>query len=149
MKNTTKLFFILLLSIEALFFITNTSFSQQTAEQLFEKALYLEEATGDLEQAIELFQQVLQAFPEYRKFAAKSLLHLGICYEKQGLKQARGTYQDVINKYPDQQGEVAMATERLNRLNKYAADINNKAEQHFKKGNELLKLWEYEAAIKD
>jgi tetratricopeptide (TPR) repeat protein len=94
MKHTTKPFFILLLSIAALFFITNTSLSQQTAEQLFEKALYMEEATGELEQAIDLFQQILEEFPDNREFAAKSLLHLGICYEKQGLKQARGTYQD-------------------------------------------------------
>ena len=116
MKNTSKPIFILLLSIAALLFITNSSLSQQTAEQLFEKALYLEEATGELEQAIELFLQILEEFPDNREFAAKSLLHLGISYEKQGLKQARGTYQDVINKYPDRQGEVAMAKERLNRL---------------------------------
>jgi len=116
MKNAKKPIFILLLSIAALFFIINTSFSQQTAEQLFEKALYMEEAAGDLEQAIDLFQQILEDFPDNREFAAKSLLHLGICYEKQGLKKARGTYQDVINKYPDRQGEVALAKERLNRL---------------------------------
>ena len=116
MKNTSKPIFILLLSIAALLFITNFSLSQQTAEQLFEKALYLEEATGELEQAIELFLQILEEFPDNREFAAKSLLHLGICYEKQGLKQARTTYQDVINKYPDRQGEVALAKERLNRL---------------------------------
>ena len=83
MKNTTKPFFILLLSIAVLFIITNTSLSQQTAEQLFEKALYMEEATGDLEQAIDLFQQILEEFPDNREVAAKSLLHLGICYEKQ------------------------------------------------------------------
>ena len=116
MKNTKKLISILLLSIVGLFFITNTSLSQQTAGQLFEKALYMEEATGELQQAIDLYQQILKEFPENREIAAKSLLHLGICYEKLGLKQARGTYQDVINKYPDQQGEVAMAKERLNRL---------------------------------
>ena len=63
MKNTTKPFFILLLSIAALFFITNTSLSQQTAEQLFEKALYMEEATGDLEQAIADFEWCFELAP--------------------------------------------------------------------------------------
>jgi Tol biopolymer transport system component len=116
MNNKTKPIFILFLSMAVLFFIPNASLSQQTAEQLFEKALYMEEATGELEQAIGLFQQILEEFPANREFAAKSLLHLGICYEKQGLKQARGTYQDVINKYPDQQGEVTLAKERLKRL---------------------------------
>ncbi len=94
----------------------NIASSQETAGQLFEKALYLEEGKGELQPAIELYQQILDQYPEDREVAAKSLLHLGICYEKLGLKQARGTYQDVINKYPDQQGEVAMAKERLNRL---------------------------------
>lgn len=116
MKNTTKPIVIFILSIAVIFCITNTSFSQQTAGQLFEKAIYMEEATGDLDKAIDLFQQILEEFPDNRELAAKSTLHLGICYEKQGLKKARGTYQDVINNYPDRQGEVALAKERLNRL---------------------------------
>ena len=147
MKNTKKLISILLLSVVGLFFLTNSSLSQQSTDQLFEKALYLEDATGDLQQAIEIYQQILKDNPENRNVGARALLHMGICYEKLGLRQARGTYQDVIKKYPDQQGEVATATERLNRLNQYAADINKKAEQHFKNGDELMKLWEYEAAI--
>ena len=116
MKRVKKLFYIVLLTGISLLFILNTASSQETAGQLFEKALYLEEGKGELQPAIELYQQILDQYPEDREVAAKSLLHLGICYEKLGLKQARGTYQDVINKYPDQQGEVAMAKERLNRL---------------------------------
>lgn len=146
MKNTKKLISILLLSIVGLFFLTNSSLSQQSTNQLFEKALYLEEATGDLQQAIEIYQQILEDNPENRNVGARALLHMGICFEKLGLRQARGTYQDVIKNYPDQQGEVATATERLNRLNQYAADINKKAEQHLKNGNDLMNLWEYESA---
>ncbi len=115
MKRIKKLFIIVFLTGISLL-ILNTAFSQETAGQLFEKALYLEEGKGELQPAIELYQQILDQYPEDREVAAKSLLHLGICYEKLGLKQASGAYQDVINKYPDQQGEVAMAKERLNRL---------------------------------
>ena len=149
MKNTKKLISILLLSLVGLFFLTISSLSQQSTDQLFEKALYLEDATGDLQQAIEIYQQILQDNPENRNVGARALLQMGICFEKLGLRQARETYQDVIKKYPDQQGEVATATARLNRLNQYAADINKKAEQHFKKGNELMKLWEFETAINE
>ena len=60
MKNTKRLISILLISIVGMFLFTNTSLSQQKAEQLFEKALYLEEATGDLQQAIDLYQQILK-----------------------------------------------------------------------------------------
>ncbi len=116
MKNIKRIISILLLSTVGLFFITSTSLAQQTAGQLFEKALYMEEATGELQQAIDLYQQIVKEFPDNREVAAKSLLHMGVCYEKLGLMQARETYQDVINKYPDQEGEVALAKERLNRL---------------------------------
>lgn len=116
MKTIKRIIPILLITIVVLFFFSNTSLSQQAAGQLFEKALYMEEATGELQQAIDLYQQIVKEYPENREVAAKSLLHMGICYEKLGLKEARGSYQDVINKYPDQQGEVALAKERLDRL---------------------------------
>ncbi len=116
MKNTIKLLSLLLLLVVCLCFSKTTTFSQQSSGQLFEKALYTEEVKGELQNAIDLYQQILESNPESREVAAKSLLHLGICYEKLGLKQARGTYQDVVNKYPDQQVEVAKAKERLNRL---------------------------------
>jgi Tol biopolymer transport system component len=88
----------------------------QTAEELLAKGIQLEEVKGELEKAIEVYQTIVQDFPENRTVAAKAQFHIGLCYEKLGLKQARGAYQDVINKYPDQQGEVALAKERLNRL---------------------------------
>ena len=116
MEKNKKLLSLSLLLVVCLFFSTTTAFSQQSSGQLFEKALYTEEVKGELQNAIDLYQQILKNNPKDREVAAKSLLHLGICYEKLGLKQARETYQDVVNKYPDQQGEVAMAKERLNRL---------------------------------
>lgn len=149
MKNTQKLISILLLSVVGMFLFTNTSLSQQKADQLFEKALYMEEATGELQQAIDLYQQILKNNPENRKVGARALLHMGICYEKLGLKQAHKTYQDVIYKYAEQKDEVAIAKERVNYLNAYAADINKKAEQYLKNGNELFSRWEYESAVEE
>jgi len=70
-----------------------------------------------------------------------------MCYEKLGFPQAHQTYQDVINKYAEQKDEVAIAKARVNYLNAYAADINKKAEQYLKDGNELFSRWEYESAI--
>jgi Tol biopolymer transport system component len=43
-------------------------------------------------------------------------LYIGLCYEKLGLKEARKAYQKVLDNYPGQQEEVALARSNLNRL---------------------------------
>ena len=80
------------------------SFSQ-TAEELLPRALQLENVKGELEQAIEVYQKIVKEFPDNRPIAAKALFHIGLCYEKLGMKKAQATYQDVINKYSDQVDE--------------------------------------------
>ncbi len=121
----------------------------QTAEELLSRGIQLEEVKGELEKAIEVYQTIVEKFPDNRPVAAKALLHIGLCYEKLGLKQAQKTFQNVINKYPEQKDEVALAEERLMYLKVYVADISKKAEQHLKKGNELFNQWEYESAIEE
>jgi len=121
----------------------------QTAEQLLPKAIQLEEVKGDLDNAIKTYQLILNKFPDNREVCAEALLHLGICYEKLGLDQARQTYRDVISKYSEQADKVAMARNRISRLDAYTAELIAKAQQYLEKGNELFKLWEYESAIKE
>jgi len=55
MKSTKKILFTLFVSAFSLLLISNTASSQQTAGELFEKALYMEEAKGDLQKAIDLY----------------------------------------------------------------------------------------------
>jgi Tol biopolymer transport system component len=87
--------------------------SQQTAGEVFEKALYIEEGQGDLQKAIGVYQDLLKRFPENREVAAKAQLHIGLCYEKLGLKEAEKAYQRVIADYPEQLQEVKTAKEKL------------------------------------
>src|SRR6056297_849828 len=122
---------------------------QTETGELFEKALYMEEVKAELEQAVDLYMEILEQNPADRQIAAKSLVHLGICYEKMGQQQALEMYSDVIAKYPQQTSEVAFAKERLNQLNDQAATLEKLAEKHLKKGNELLSRWEYELAIEE
>jgi Tol biopolymer transport system component len=116
MENKYKSISLFLLLVICLLFSTTDAFSQQSSGQLFEKALYTEEVKGELQNAIDLYQQILTSYPEDRQIKAKSLLQIGICYEKLGMKQAQKAYREVITNYQDQQGEVAQAQERLNRL---------------------------------
>ena len=116
MKNTKKPVFIFLLLIAALFFITNTSLSQQTAGQLFEKALYMEEATGELKKAIEVYQTIVNKFRDNRPVAAMAQLHIGICYEKLGKQAAIKAYMKVIREFADQEEVVTEASIRLSSI---------------------------------
>jgi len=122
---------------------------EQQAGKLLSKAIYQEEVNGELDEAIKTYRLIVQQYPDNRKVSAEALLHLGICYEKIGMPQAYDTYQDIIDKYAEQQNEVALAKKRIDHLKAYADDINEKAEQHLKKGNELFRIWEYESAIKE
>ena len=121
----------------------------QTAEELLPKAIQLEEVKGDLDEAIKTYRMILDKYPDNREVCAEALLHLGICYEKLGLDQARQTYRDVISNYSEQADKVAMARDRISRLDAYNAELIAKAEEHFRQGNELFKRWEYESAIKE
>ncbi|MFA9455137.1 MAG: hypothetical protein ACERK6_14655, partial [Candidatus Aminicenantaceae bacterium] len=52
---------ILILIIVLFMILVTLNFAlQQTAGELFEKALYLEEAQGDLQKAIELYKMILK-----------------------------------------------------------------------------------------
>jgi Tol biopolymer transport system component len=115
MKKKTGL--ILILTVIGLILSGPEIFSQQTADQLYEKALYLEEAKGEMQQAIDLYKEIIKQYPGNRQVIAKALLHAGYCYEKLGLKEAQQVYQRVINDYGENKDEVSAARTRLAMIN--------------------------------
>jgi Tol biopolymer transport system component len=96
------------------------SFSQQTAGQLYEQGLYLEEGKGELKEAIEKYQAVLKQFSGERRVCAKAQLHIGFCYETLGKDEARKVYERLVRDYADQPEEVKLARDRLAALRKPA-----------------------------
>ena len=102
MRKTKNMSLVLFFSAFVLLFLFVDLSSQQTAEELFEKALYMEEAQGDLQKAIGLYEQILKQFPENREIAAKAQLHIGLCYEKLGLQEAPKAFQKVLDDFPEQ-----------------------------------------------
>ena len=111
----TKRYLFLLAFLTA--FIAITGFQDSPMYKvLFEKAKFTMETKGDLHGAIDLFNEIINKYPKEREYAAKSQLFIGSCYEKLGLVEAQKAYRKVLNNYPEQKEEVAMARENLNRI---------------------------------
>jgi tetratricopeptide (TPR) repeat protein len=85
----------------------------QTGEELFQKGLQLEEVKGELEKAIDVYKNIISVYVPNKQLVAKSLLHLGKCYEKLGKSEARKAYERVVREFADQNELVAEARVRL------------------------------------
>jgi TolA-binding protein len=133
--------------------LISAGFTQQSAEQLYQSAIYKQDVEGKLEEAIALYREIIKRFPGEREIAAKALLHIGICYEKLGRTQAADAFRAVVEKYADQTETVRLARERLSLLtraeNQAQAEVESQAEGHLDKGNELFKRWDYESAVRE
>ena len=114
------------------FVAVSTGYGQQTAEQLYQSALYKEEIEGDMDAAIKIYETVIKQYPENRSVAAKTQLHIGLCYEKLGLKEAQKAYQKVVDKYPEQTEAVKLANEKLSLLFRVSNVVG--------KGDSILKM---------
>ncbi|TSA34893.1 MAG: hypothetical protein D4R64_10960 [Porphyromonadaceae bacterium] len=98
----------------------------QTPEQIYQKGLMKEEGEGNLQDAIDLFIQIADNSSADRSLQAKAQFHIGLCYEKLGLKEAQKAYQKVVDKYPEQTEAVKLANEKLSLLLRAAAGTENK-----------------------
>jgi Tol biopolymer transport system component len=90
--------------------------SQIDPEDLLQSGLYKEQVEGDLEGAIEIFEQVIAEYSQNRPVAAQALLHLGSSYEKLGNLKAEDAYQRLIEEFGDQHSMVSEARMRLQKM---------------------------------
>lgn len=118
------------------------AFSQnkKDAKILFHRGLHLEEVKGELKEAIAVYKQVVEQFPDERTITAKSHLHIGICYEKLGKKEAQKAYQLIIQEFADQKEVVSEARARLAALEKPPASAAGR-------GMSVRKVWDYPERI--
>ncbi len=97
----------------ALFFFAGQNVLANSGDDLFQKGLVQERVKGDLDEAIKVYERILVKFPENRPVVANALLHIGMCYEKLGKREAMKHYEHLINEYNDQPEPVAQARARL------------------------------------
>jgi Tol biopolymer transport system component len=102
--------------IAAIALALTTPMRAQSGHELFQQALSKERAEGKLQEAIALYQRVVEVASADHALAAKALLQLGRCYEQLGNTEARTAYERLIARYPDQTDLVAQAKVRLTAL---------------------------------
>ena len=115
--------------------------AQQSAQELYEAAVFKKDADGDMKGAIKIFREIVERFPNNQEIAAQAQLQIGICYEKLGqnkIKQAQEAFQKVIDNYPRQTEAVKSAKERIAKLSKVLEPVPSKPK--FKKIQIPVKL---------
>lgn len=83
-----------------------------SAKELYQQAAHEEDALGNLEAAIKLYQRAVAASSD-RALAARAQLRIGACYEKLGKGEASKAYETVLRDYAEQTDLVAQARARL------------------------------------
>ena len=86
---------------------------RKEAEVLLQAAVHVELVEGDLERAIQLYQEIVAKNGNNHAVAAAALVNLGRSYEKLGSSEARRAYERVLRDYVDQREQVAVARARL------------------------------------
>ena len=82
--------------------------------EALEKGIYNEETTGNLDEAIKHYREVLSDAQKTEGLAAQAQYRLGRCLDKLGKKkQAAEAFKTLIQKYPDQKELVAKARKML------------------------------------
>ncbi len=108
----------MLIAILTLLAFSFGSLAIQNGYDLFQKALAKERAEGNLEEAIALYQKVIEESKD-ESLAAKAQFRIGVCYEKLGEQKARlaqEAYQKVVDNYPGQLEVVRLAKEKLTQI---------------------------------
>ncbi len=108
----------IMIAILAIVALSFGNLPAQNGYDLFQKALAKERAEGNLEEAIALYQKVIDETKD-ESLAAKAQLRIGICFEKLGkekAKLAQEAFRKVVDNYPKQVQEVKVAREKLSSL---------------------------------
>jgi len=79
MKHGRFFYWVLLMFFGVVLLVSfQHALSQESAEELYEAAVFKKESDGDLNGAIQILLRLIKEFPENRKMAAKAQLQIGI-----------------------------------------------------------------------
>jgi len=89
----------------------------ESAAPSLQKAAYQEETVGDLDAAIEIYEQILSAAEASRPHLAQAYYRLGMCYLKKGQKEKSAqAFGKLVEQFPEQKELNAAVRKRLAKL---------------------------------
>jgi len=92
----------------------------KSSSVLLQEGIYQEETLGNFEQAIDIYQQIIEADKSNRQSVAQALYRQGMCYLKQqDTSNARVSLKKLISKYPEQTDLIDKAMPVLRGLYDY------------------------------
>jgi Tol biopolymer transport system component len=103
---------------------------------MLQRAIRKESVEGDLKGAIELYKKIVAGAAKNRAAAAKALLRLGECYEKQGDAEAQRAYERLVREFGDQKEQARDAASRLASTGRSGAGSKAISAQLISKGSE-------------
>jgi Tol biopolymer transport system component len=100
--------------VAILLLVAFTALAEQSLRQVFERARLLEEKNQNLNEAIQLYGQVVSQAKDQRALAARAQLQIGLLHERLGHKaEAQRAFQAVLSDFADQTDVVRQAQARL------------------------------------
>jgi hypothetical protein len=91
--------------------------SAEPVSTQLERAVYVEETAGDIDKAIELYQQIIASAEADRPHLAQAQYRLGMCLAKKGRnEEAVAAFKKVVSQYGDQEEVASKAAEQLRKL---------------------------------
>ena len=97
----------------------------QPTSDLLQSAIFAQEARGDLDTAIRIYQQILAGGPSMRLYAAQAQYRLGVCeLRKKDAAAAKAAFAALARDFPDERELIARSREllasTLHRLKRYS-----------------------------
>ncbi|KPK86137.1 MAG: hypothetical protein AMJ81_02045 [Phycisphaerae bacterium SM23_33] len=84
---------------------------------LLEQAIHKEQAAGDLDAAMKIYQQIIEESKANRRHVAEALYRLGMCHlKKRDEVQAVAQFRELVRSFPEQRTFVAKAEAELAKL---------------------------------
>src|SRR6185369_17450498 len=104
---------LVILALFAAITILGTAPQNNSARVMLEAAKKMELVDGDLNAAIQQYNEIVSKFKNDRAAVAEALVRMGESYKKQGDTQSRKIFEEVVGKYADQTAAVAAARVHL------------------------------------